>query len=60
MASRVRYELSRTINMGNYESMKVTIGVERDCKAVDEAVTLDKLKDFVQSEIEKEEKRIKL
>ena len=61
-ATNVRVELQFVRNLGNYESLRVSIGVEdyvRDGESVDEAT--DRVYDFVEnkvvekvSEIEKE------
>lgn len=35
---RVDYSLSRTLNMGNYESTKITVGLSLECEATKENV----------------------
>ena len=53
----VQYGLTRTLNMGNYESTKISVGLSLECKATkDEIVRVfARAKRFVDGEMVKQE-----
>jgi hypothetical protein len=63
MLPRIIYQISRTLNMGGYESTKIQIGLEIDAAAdTKEAVSVAyaKAKQFVESHIAAEEAKCRL
>lgn len=62
MAARVRYELSRTINTGGFESAKVQVGLEMECEQTREEIekTYRRCKAFVDRGIAEEEAKWRL
>ena len=62
MKAKIRYGLSRTINLGSYESAKVDVALELVCDQDDEAsldTSFEKAKDWVDAKIKEEEMRWK-
>jgi len=55
--ARVDYSLSRTLNMGNFESTKITVGLSLECEATREEVeqAFEKAKRFVESKMVQQE-----
>lgn len=55
--ARVDFSLSRTLNMGNYESTKITVGLSLECEASREAIekAYGMAKRFVEIKIAQEE-----
>ena len=53
----VDYSLSRTLNMGNFESTKITVGLSLECEATKEEImrAFGRAKHFVDGEIMKQE-----
>jgi len=53
----VEYSLTRALNLGNYESVKVHVGLSLDCDGSRDAVesVFEKAKRFVDEKIAKEE-----
>lgn len=54
---RISYSKGRTVNLGNFESMRVDIGIELDIEgdSLDKAdVTHDRLKAWVEGKLAKE------
>jgi len=62
MTARIRYELSRTINTGKFESVKVQIGLEMECEQTKEDVekAFRRCKSFVDGRLEEEEAKWRL
>ena len=62
MPARVRYDLSRTINTGSFESAKIQIGLEMECEQTKEDIekTFRKCKSFVDYRLEEEEAKWRL
>ena len=60
MSKRVSYRLGRTINMGDFESVKFEVGMESDVDDVaTEKKVLSELQDFVEEVVEDETRRWK-
>ena len=57
---KVSYSTAQTINLGNYESVKVQVGLEMECEEEDINVTYKRVKNFVDKKIEKETKKWKM
>ena len=55
----VTYELSRTINLGNYESVKVGVSLSFPCKVGQESNVYEDVKKFVTEKVEEEGDRWK-
>jgi hypothetical protein len=51
---KVRYALQRTINLGNFENIKIDIGIETECEEDSVGKTFNKIKKFVTNRIEEE------
>ncbi len=51
---RVKYQKGRTINLGNFESLRVDIGIEIDCLAGQEDLAIDRCREWVDSQLRKE------
>jgi hypothetical protein len=51
---KVRYALQRTINLGNFENVKIDIGIETACEENNVGKTFTKIKKFVENKIEEE------
>jgi hypothetical protein len=56
MQARVKYSLGRTINTGNYENVKIEVGVEFVCDESEVGKIFDTAKAWVRSKIKAEEK----
>ena len=54
MKARVSYSITRTINLGNYESVKVQVGLETQCDSAHKDETYNQIKDWVDGQIEEE------
>jgi hypothetical protein len=54
MKARVSYSTTRTINLGNYESVKVQAGLEVQCDTLDKEETYNEIKEWVDGKIEEE------
>jgi len=54
--ARVSYSVTKTINLGNYESVKVQAGLEVQCDRTDEALdaTWEQTKEWVDARIREE------
>lgn len=52
---RLKYQKGRTVNLGNFESFRVDIGIEIDGVTQESAdETFEKLKTWVESKLKKE------
>ena len=53
----VEYSLTRTLNMGNYESTKIQVGLSLECESTREEVerTFEKAKRFVEEKMIRQE-----
>ncbi len=51
MSNSVRISLSLTVNLGNYQSAKVAVDIERDCSPEDEQNELKLLYKDVEDEV---------
>ena len=56
---KVTYHKARTLNLGNYESLRVEVGIELDCADGDENATFERLKDWVNGKLQREEAAVK-
>lgn len=56
MQAKIKYSLGRTINTGNYENVKIEVGVEFMCDDSEVGEIFDKAKKWVRSKIKTEEK----
>jgi len=54
---RITYTKGRTVNLGNFESSRVDIGITLDCDDGDENPTLERMKAWVDSKLAKETAR---
>lgn len=53
--ARVKFELTKTINLGNYENAKVCVGLEVQCDVDDIEATYEKIREQVKTKAEQEE-----
>lgn len=51
---RITYTKGRTINLGNFESLRVDIGIEIDCESGKEDETFTILKTWVEGRLKQE------
>ena len=51
---KITYTKGRTINLGNFESLRVDIGIELDCEDGEQDATLSRLKGWVESKLKAE------
>ena len=54
MKNRVSYSITRTINLGNYESVKVQAGLETQCDSADRDKVYNGIKEWVDKKIDEE------
>ncbi len=53
---RVKFSLGKTINTGNYENVKIEVGVEMTCEEDEVDATYKRVRSFVNKRLEQEEK----
>src|SRR6266851_2931565 len=53
-AMRVSYSKGRTLNMGQFESLRVDVGIELECADGEEEATFERLKNWVNQRLAKE------
>jgi hypothetical protein len=51
---KVNYSIQRTINLGNFENVKIDIGVEAECEDGELKKTYENVRKFVNRKIEEE------
>ena len=54
---KITYSKGRTVNLGNFESQRVDIGIEIDCEEGKEDRTFDILKTWVEGRLKQETTR---
>ena len=51
---KVTYSKGRTVNLGNFESLRVDIGIELECQDGEEDETFKRLKAWIDAKLAKE------
>lgn len=54
VVAKVSYSAGATVNLGNYESLRVDVGVEVPCDTCDVPNTLDIVRKYVENELQRD------
>lgn len=56
--ARLKYQKGRTVNLGNFESSRIDIGIELDSSAQDIPATFERMRTWVEKRLAEETKKV--